>query len=62
MVSEDQSSLAAMSIDMQMLVHVGMRERTEKEWRTLLSQAGLEVVGIHSSPGVAESLIETELA
>ena len=51
-----------MSIDMQMLVHVGMRERTEKEWRTLLSQAGLEVVGIHSSPGVAESLIETELA
>ena len=50
-VSEDQPSLAATSMDVQMLAHVGEREWTEKDWRTLLSQAGLEVVGIHSSPG-----------
>jgi hypothetical protein len=60
-VSEDQPSLAAMSMDVQMLAQVGVRERTEKEMRMLLPRAGLEVLGIHSSPGVAESLIETEL-
>ena len=36
--------------DMQMMVMVGGRERTEREWRQLLGCVGLEVVGIWQPP------------
>lgn len=61
-INEGQPTLAATSMDMIMLAHLAVRERTEAEWRDILVQAGLTVVGIYSYPGVAESLIEAELA
>jgi hypothetical protein len=49
-------------MDMIMLAHLAARERTEAEWKSTLTRAGLKVTNIYSYPGVAESLIEAELA
>jgi hypothetical protein len=61
-VSEEHPTLAATSMDMMMLAHFAVRERTEAEWRAILETAGLRVTAIYTYPGVAESLIEAELA
>ncbi|ROW06485.1 hypothetical protein VMCG_04236 [Cytospora schulzeri] len=61
-VSEEQPTLAATCMDLQMMAHVGVRERTEEQWRTLLAKGGLQVIKVYTYPGCAESLIETELA
>ncbi|OGM44713.1 O-methyltransferase [Aspergillus bombycis] len=61
-ISEEKPTLAATSMDMMMLAHFAVRERTEAEWRSILAKAGLKVVNIYNYPGVAESLIEAELA
>ncbi|KAJ5385539.1 hypothetical protein N7517_003450 [Penicillium concentricum] len=61
-LSEAKPTLATTSMDMIMLSHFGVRERTEVEWRRILEQVGLRVIGIYTYPGVAESLIEAELA
>ncbi|KAJ5207917.1 hypothetical protein N7449_002296 [Penicillium cf. viridicatum] len=61
-VSEEKPTLAATSMDMMMLAHFSVRERTEVEWRGILKRVGLRVVRIYTYPGVAESLIEAELA
>ncbi|KAJ6166348.1 hypothetical protein N7485_009592 [Penicillium canescens] len=61
-VSEEHPTLAATSMDMMMLAHFAVRERTEAEWRGILETAGLRVTAIYTYPGVAESLIEAELA
>ncbi|CDM36722.1 hypothetical protein CBS147339_2563 [Penicillium roqueforti] len=61
-VSEENPILAATNMDMIMLAHLAVKERTEAEWRYIFTQAGLKVVNIYSYPGVAESLIEAELA
>ena len=61
-VSEEKPTLAATSMDMMMLAHFAVRERTEADWRAILEKAGLKVVNIYTYPGVAESLIEAELA
>jgi hypothetical protein len=61
-VSEEKPTLAATNMDMMMLAHLNVRERTEAEWISLLAKGGLKVVEIHTYPGVAESLIEAELA
>jgi hypothetical protein len=61
-VSEEKPTLAGTTMDMMMLAHFSVRERTEAEWRWILEQAGLKVVKIYTYPGVAESLIEAELA
>lgn len=61
-VSEERPTLAATNMDLMMLAHFAVRERTEKEWRDILAQAGLRVVRVYTYPGVAESLIEAELA
>ena len=37
-----------------------VKERTEKQWRTLLAQAGLKVTGIWTFEPGTESLIEAE--
>jgi hypothetical protein len=49
-------------MDMMMLAHFAVRERTEAEWRSILAKAGLKIVNIYNYAGVAESLIEAELA
>lgn len=61
-VSDEKPTLAATNMDMMMLAHFAVRERTEAEWRRILEKAGLKVVNIYNYPGVAESLIEAELA
>ncbi|OBT72011.1 hypothetical protein VF21_08610 [Pseudogymnoascus sp. 05NY08] len=61
-VSEEKPTIAATSMDMMMLAHFSVRERTEAEWRAILAKAGLNIVHIYTYPGVAESLIEAELA
>ncbi|PYI15646.1 putative O-methyltransferase [Aspergillus japonicus CBS 114.51] len=61
-VSEERPTLAATSMDLMMLAHFAVRERTAAEWRAILAAAGLRVVQIYTYPGVAESLIEAELA
>ncbi|KAK7943407.1 O-methyltransferase [Apiospora aurea] len=61
-LSEENPTLAATSMDMMMLAHFAVKERTEREWRAIIESAGLRVVKIYSYPGVAESVIEAELA
>lgn len=60
-VSKEKPTLAATSMDMMMLAHFAVRERTEADWRAILERAGFRVVNIYTYPGVAESLIEAEL-
>lgn len=60
-VLEDNPCLAATSMDMMMLAHFAVRERTELDWRALLEQAGFNILKIYTYPGVAESVIEAEL-
>lgn len=50
-----------MKMDVQMMAHVGVRERTEAQWRSLLEQGGLQMLKIYTYPGCAESLIEAEV-
>ncbi|OKL59219.1 hypothetical protein UA08_05527 [Talaromyces atroroseus] len=61
-VSEEKPTLAVTSMDLMMLAHFAVRERTEAEWKGILEKAGLRIVNIYTYPGVAESLIEAELA
>ncbi|KAJ5787522.1 hypothetical protein N7457_002512 [Penicillium paradoxum] len=61
-INEENPTLAGTSMDMMMLAHFAVRERTEADWKSLLAKAGLAVVKIHNYPGVAESVIEAELA
>ncbi|KAK2809096.1 hypothetical protein FQN50_004150 [Emmonsiellopsis sp. PD_5] len=60
-LSEEKPRLAETAMDMMMLAHFAVRERTEGEWRGILGRAGLRVIGIYALAGVAESLIEAEL-
>lgn len=61
-LSEENPTLAATSMDMMMLAHFAVRERTEADWKAVVEKAGLRFVKIYSYPGVAESVIEVELA
>ncbi|PLB54862.1 putative O-methyltransferase [Aspergillus steynii IBT 23096] len=61
-VDEENPTLEATSMDMMMLAHFAVRERTEADWRAIIEKAGLRVVNIYTYPGVAESVIEAELA
>lgn len=61
-VSEEQPTLADTSMDMMMLAHFAVRERTETAWRGILAKARLTITKIYAYPGVAESLIEAVLA
>lgn len=60
-VHEEKPTLAATSMDMMMLAHFAVRERTEADWKRILETAGLSVIHVYSHPGVAECLIEAEL-
>lgn len=61
-INEEKPTLATKSMDIMMLAHFGVRERTESNWKAILEKVGLKVVEIYTYPGVAESLIEAELA
>lgn len=60
-MSEEKPSLASTCMDLQMLAHLGVQERTETQWRRLLGEAGYEITNIYFVPGSAESLIEAQL-
>jgi hypothetical protein len=60
-LSEEKPTIAATSMDMMMLAHLAVRERTEAEWRVIIEKAGLKFLKIYNYPGVAESVIEAEL-
>lgn len=60
-LSEEHPTLAATSMDMMMMAHLGVRERTEADWKAVVEKAGLRFVKIYNYPGVAESVIEAEL-
>lgn len=60
-LSEEDPTLAATSMDMMMLAHLGVRERTEAHWKQIIEKAGLAFVKVYNYPGVAESVIEAEL-
>lgn len=49
------------SMDWLMMALGAVKERTEKQWRTLLGEAGLKVVGIWTYDQGTESLIEATL-
>lgn len=61
-LSEENPTLAATSMDMMMLAHLGVRERTEAYWREIIEKAGLTFIRVYNYPGVAESVIEAELS
>lgn len=50
------------SMDWLMMALGAVKERTEKQWRELLQQAGLKVTGIWIYEQGTESLIEAEVA
>ncbi|KAL1792466.1 hypothetical protein ACET3X_008973 [Alternaria dauci] len=60
-LSEEKPTIAATSMNMMMLAHLSVRERTESDWKGILQNAGLKFLDIYSYPGVAESVIEAEL-
>jgi hypothetical protein len=60
-LSEEKPTLAATSMDMMMLAHLGVRERTEAHWKEIIEKAGLAFVRVYNYPGVAESVVEAEL-
>ncbi|GKU04036.1 hydroxyindole o [Fusarium langsethiae] len=61
-LSEENPSLPATSMDMMMLGHIGEAcERTEEDFRAIEADAGLEVVGIFSNAASPESVIELML-
>lgn len=49
-LNDEKPTMAATSMDMMMLAHLSVLEKT-----------GLKVLNIHTYPGVAEGLIEAEL-
>ena len=50
------------SMDWLMMALGAVKERTDKQWRELLQQAGLKVTGIWTYEQGTESLIEAEVA
>ncbi len=49
------------SMDWLMMAPGAVKERTEKQWKALLGQAGLRILGIWTYEQETESLIEAEL-
>ncbi|KAM0079016.1 hypothetical protein ACKRZS_008885 [Fusarium odoratissimum] len=61
-LSEENPSVPATSMDMMMLGHIGEAcERTEETFRAIVAEAGLEVVGVYSNAASPESVIEVML-
>ncbi|EXK92013.1 hypothetical protein FOQG_05989 [Fusarium oxysporum f. sp. raphani 54005] len=61
-LSEENPSVPATSMDMMMLGHIGEAcERTEETFRAIVAEAGLEVVDVYSNAASPESVIEVML-
>ncbi|EUC50285.1 hypothetical protein COCMIDRAFT_32379 [Bipolaris oryzae ATCC 44560] len=58
---EGKPTIAETAMDMMMLAHFAVRERTRVEWEGIIEKAGLRLVGFYNFLGVAESIIEAEL-
>lgn len=50
------------ALDMQLMITLSSRERTEEDWISLLKAGGLKICKIWSVSGGCECLIECELA
>lgn len=61
-VDEERPALAGTTMDMTMLAHFAVKERTEKQLRQIIENAGLKIAKIFHHPGASESLVEVELA
>lgn len=48
--------------DMEMMCILSAMERTERQWTTLLEQAGLEIEGFYQPPGDGTGIIVLNLA
>ncbi|KAK4894567.1 hypothetical protein LTR27_007208 [Elasticomyces elasticus] len=55
------ASLKATNMDVNMMIMFDAMERTKNQWVKLLADVGLEIVEIYSTPGAAESIIETRV-
>lgn len=60
-VPDVEATWSITSMDWVMMALSAVKERTEKQWTTLLERAGLKVVGIWTYDQGTESLIEAEL-
>lgn len=49
------------SWDLMMMVFCSAMERTEGQWRSLLSAAGLSIEGMYTPPGDGQGIIVTKL-
>jgi len=57
-VADTNAPLEQGQMDILMWLHMSGKERTEREWKVLCEDVGLEIVKIWSADGVAESVIE----
>ncbi len=48
--------------DIEMMSLLSAMERTEKQWRTLFEQAGLEIEGFYQPPGDGTGIIVLDIA
>lgn len=61
-VPDQRASWSITSMDWLMLALGAVKERTEKDWRTMVEEVGLKITGIWAKEQGTESLIECELA
>ncbi|KAL9105135.1 MAG: hypothetical protein Q9187_008819 [Circinaria calcarea] len=61
-VPNKDASWSITSMDWLMLALGAVKERTEKDWRTMVEAAGLKITGMWTKEVGSESLIECELA
>lgn len=55
------ASWSITSMDLLMMALGAVKERTERQWRGLLGQAGLKITGVWTYEQGTESLIEAEV-
>lgn len=61
-VPDHGASWSITSMDWLMLALGAVKERTEKDWRTVIEQVGLKITAMWTKDQCSESLIECELA
>jgi hypothetical protein len=47
MLAEEHPAIAITSLDMMILAHFAVRERTKVEWKIVLDEAELDFVGVY---------------
>jgi hypothetical protein len=56
-IPDRDCDFATACISIMMMVQVGAFERTEKQWRALLTSVGLKDLSFHQPPGSGEGII-----